>query len=205
MRNGILAALLVLFALPAFAADTNHYPDTLMDQTCTDDNNVPAATTPGLVTIGGGRASQPRPAAQTSGTGDGFCDNDSRIAAGAITADKIFGPFQLPSGHANVVMWLDGDAVTGGDTTYGVFILAKKPHEAAIFRLESPAAYTGNGDHMIIWGLSDAAATSYSGISYEEFRSGVMLPQIFYLSIDFVGGGATSITADVSLGLMYRE
>jgi hypothetical protein len=122
-------ALMVLLAAPAFAADTNRYPYTLIDQTCTDSYDVPAATTPGLVTIGIGGAYQPPPAAQISGSGDGYCDNDSRIVTGNITADTLFGPFQLPEGARGFLLFWDLITISGGATNDMNFrIYVKKPH-----------------------------------------------------------------------------
>jgi hypothetical protein len=94
MRRFILFLVTgVLFAAPAWAADTNVYPRTLVDSTCTDTEDTPAATA--TTSVVGFEGRQPAPAAQTSGSADGYCDNDSRILASstAIVADTTFGPF----------------------------------------------------------------------------------------------------------------
>jgi len=207
MGQWILAALLVLFALPAWAADTNEYPSTLMDQTCTDDNNVPAAVTPGLLTIGG---TQPIYAVgalvQISGTADGFCDNDSRIVATIATpvsADTSWGPFTLADGLQGFYLFVDADTVAGPGTpndTWTININAAKPHDGVMTTIEitiaEDTAGLATGDFIYVFG-SETTRNPAKG----SFMNGP-LPNPFYIMYN--EQSATGFTGDISLVPFYQ-
>ena len=192
MRRWIFAAVFaLLIAAPAWAADTNKYPFTLMDQTCTDDYNVPAAYTPGLTRFGG-----PVPAAslltQTSGTGDGFCDNDSRILTAAQTADVIFGPFD-GANLGGVLVMVDADTVLGGTPTWLVELGVYKAFDGAFQAYDRQAAsISGTGDKVYLFG---GGSQRQASVVTEVMDA--PLPNPFYIRLRLVS--ATSITADMSL------
>jgi len=175
MHRFILAALLLL-ALPAWAADTNVYPYTVSDQTCTDDYDTPAAYTPSEPTEISARGQTVGAAAlvQTSGSGDGYCDNDSRIATGAQTTNVTFGPFKLPTGARGVYVFLDVVSTTG---TVQIGALIRKPHNGEYRNISNTAA-TGVGDVMEIWG----AGSIYSASNTHE-QDNIPMPAEYYISV----------------------
>jgi hypothetical protein len=194
-------ALLVWLATPAWAADTNKYPATLLDQTCTDSFDTPTAVTAGLVTIGGGRAFQPAPAAQTSGSGDGFCDNDSRIVTGALAADKTFGPFNLGDARG-VYLFVDADTVTGGTTDWRIRVFAAKPHSAAQVQMAAAANVTGAGD--VVYSIGPTTAYENTTVAAQAATVyPIPIPDPFYVALDLTVGGATSWTGEISMLPFY--
>lgn len=196
MRRFILAALLVLLIpLVASAANTNKYPDTLVDQTCADDNDVPAAVTPELTVIGGSPTIHaPGALVQLSGSADGFCDNDSRIIAtiaSGISADTRFGPFSMPLNYPILFGMFEGSAVTGGDTKWRVRFEILKPHEAEFLAAGfDTTLVTGNVDLYFAAGLNTTIA--FAGEDLDA-----AMPRVFYMLLDL--NTATSWTGDASL------
>ena len=202
MKQTFLAVLLVLLlSAPAWAANTNSYPSTLMDKTCTDDNNVPAAVTPGLTTIGGQNLITSTAITQISGTADGFCDNDSRIVATIATpvsADTSWGPFTLADGLQGFYLFVDADTVAGPGTpndTWTININAAKPHDGVMTTIEITIAEdTGGlatGDFIYVFG-SETTRNPAKG----SFMNGP-LPNPFYIMYN--EQSATGFTGDISL------
>jgi hypothetical protein len=177
----LFAAL--LFVLPAFAADTTRYPATLVEQTCTDSFNVPAAAT----------VYNMEPAIQTSGTGDDKCDHDSRILTdAAIVADTAFGPFPGGKGLCFLV-FADGNTVTGGDTKWGIAVQVTQPHDGVKQTIDSSAVLTGVTDGEFLIGLP----TGYTYDSLDESLN-LRIPQDdWYLILDL--NTATSWLGEISM------
>ena len=183
-------ALLVLIAAPALAADTNKYPATLVDVTCTDTEDTPAAVTPGLTHF---HKYNPKPAVQLTGSADGFCDNDSRIVATvatAITADATFGPFN-GRGVKGIFLYVDGDAVTGGDTKYHMALAGQKPHDGAVIELDYTGFATGNG--VVVYTIGTTIGTPNGDTEGLE----VQIPNVFYILLDL--NTADSWQGDISI------
>ncbi len=183
-RLAFLCALLL--ALPAVAADTNKFPWTLVDSTCTDSFDTPAASTLAIADFD----TYQSPAVQVSGSGDGFCDNDSRIVTGAIVADTAFGPFSGKNVQG-FILFADGDTVTGGDTKYHVSLAVQKPHDSAAIELDAAALITGNGNVFFTIG------TDIGTPSQDDEGLEVPIPDIFYVLLDL--NTATSWTGNISM------
>jgi hypothetical protein len=176
---------------PAWAIDTTKYPRTLVDSTCTDTEDTPSPTTVGAVKPGG---FVPAPTVQLTGSADGYCDHDSRILTGAIVADTTFGPFisGQPGSQINgLVIFTDGDTVTGGDTKYHIAIAVPSPHDEAVIEFDAFALATGNGN--TIWTIGRNAGTP-AGVT-ETLLSPI--PDTFYIILDL--NTATSWTGDISI------
>lgn len=185
MRRLVLLVLALFVAGPAFAIDTNIYPDTLVDQACTDDFDVPAApSTIGPVEIAGG-VTYP---AQTSGSSDGSCDNDPRIVTGAITADTRFGPFTLATGSGCVIMHMDVSAISAGNFIFNPEF--KIPHDGTFQEVDLTGDRSGTGEHKFVYGHGDGATI------FNAAMAGPM-PLSLYLFLDLTT--ATTITTNVSL------
>ena len=157
------------------------WPSVLIDQTCGDSYNVPAART------GGGIP----PAVQVSGTGDDRCDHDSRIFTdAALVADTVFGPFQ-GSPTACFIIFADGNAVSGGDSGWGIAIQIVQPHDGVKETLDAAAEVNGVTDSVWMVGLP----TGYSYTITEDLN--VRLPGDWYLVLDLLG--ATSWLGEISM------
>lgn len=158
------------------------YPQVLMDSGCIDTNNVPAAQTGGSI----------RPAAQTSGTGDGYCDHDSRVREAAITADTSFGPFKRKPGRMGVRVFADSDVVSGDTNTWSLEILAARPHEPAVFDVVETEELATEANHVVSFGpnlLYDVAGVGNS-------NNNCAIPPTFYINMKF--GTATSWDGNIS-------
>ncbi len=191
-RYAISLMLLLLVALPAQAADTNKYPDTLIDQTCTDSFDVPTAYDASISpTVLGATGATIYPAAlvQLSGSGDGFCDNDSRIITGAITADTTFGPFSLPKGSQGIFLFVDRDTVTGGTINWQIH--AKQPHDGVNQILVLTVADASTGDVFYQFGGSSTRAAEAAGAADE-----MLFPAVYYVFYNEIT--ATSMTVEMS-------
>ena len=191
-------ALLVLFAAPAWAIDTNKYPHTLIDQTCTDSYNVPAAFTPSAVHVLGGPpqviASQ---ITQLSGTSDGFCDNDSRIITRDITADISIGPFSLPEWASGIILLVDVNAITGGSTDANFQFRYVRPHEAVESTYATTATISATGDLTYIV-RPDPAAHAYSPSTAEI---PIALGPGYLIRVNLIS--ATLVTLNMSQLVLY--
>jgi hypothetical protein len=191
-------ALLVLIAAPVWAADTNKYPSTLIDETCTDLYDAPAAYTPGLTIIGGPSAPISSAAlVQTSGDPDQFCDNDSRIVAVAVTAldaDVVFGPFRLAEPYIGIHLFVYVSDATGGTTAFRVQFESIIPHTGAVKTIYA-INDTGVDDYFYIIG----GRPYTDGTILDDDDIHVPIPEVFYIRMDFIAGGATSITTAMSL------
>ena len=171
---------LLAFTLPAYGAG-EVYPTVLVDQGCTDSFDTPAAATAFVLP----------PAVQISGSADGNCDHDSRILTGALTADTTFGP--LRGGKtACVLVFADGNTVTGGDTKWGIIVQVKQPHNDEMQAVDSSALLTGVTDGEFLIGLP----TGYSYGSLDESLN-ARLPGAWFLVLDL--NTATSWTGEISL------
>jgi hypothetical protein len=183
-HNILFATLfaLLLFAWPAFAANTTKYPATLVDQTCTDAKD----------TVTGQGAFSTHIQDTTGGGADGLCDHDNRILTGALTSDTTFGPLR---GGANAcfIVFLDGNTVTGGDTKWDVIVQIKQPHNAEMEDVDSiTALVTGVSDVVYLIGLP----TGYAFDSLTESLN-VRLSPNWYLKLDL--NTATSWTGEISM------
>lgn len=186
MKRIILLVLLaVLWALPAFGAGTEYFPNVLISQACTDDNATPAGATAGA---SGGT----RPAIQTGGATDGRCDHDSRIITGAITGDTTFGPFSGRKYSGCVYIFADGNTVTGGDTKWRIQYKVAQPHDAVAQAIDNSADGTGVEDVVFILGVT----TTVSGSEVDDTMA-VPIADRFYLLLDL--NTATSWTGEMSL------
>lgn len=195
MRRFVLLFVLVFFsASAAFGADTNKYPTTLIDGTCTDDYDTPAHSSPPPVVLGGFIVS---PSPQTTGSADGYCDNDSYIVAGAIAADLVVGPFSLPIGAKGLIWLIDVDAISGGGTDANFSISVLKPHTAETSNLWISGTVSSTGDLKYIV-MMDSGAYAYSGSSEE---ASISLPHDFKLKFNLLT--ATSMTSPSSLVVIY--
>lgn len=192
MRGRILAALLAaLWALPALAADTVKYPTALVDQTCTDSYDTPANYTPGLTVIGGNNVVASAAITQTSGSPDGYCDHDSRIITGNITADTYFGPFRLVSGATCLIYQVAASAATGGDTKWRLYGTFKHPLTGAYWQTAVSTEKTGGQTDT---GMFNARNEATGGnITTNKYA----LADPFYLLLDL--NTATLVTANVVL------
>jgi hypothetical protein len=177
----LIAMLVALWAFPAVAVDTTRYPSTIVEQTCTDSFDTPAAQDGGDV----------RPAVQTSGSGDDRCDHDSRILTdAALVADTTFGPFK--GGKAACwIIFADGNTVTGGDTKWGIIIQAAQPHDLAKETLDASTLVTGVTDSVWMVGLP----TGHSFTVTEDLN--LRLPRLWYLVLDL--NTATSWLGEISM------
>ena len=190
MRRWVLL-LALLLAAPAWAIDTNRWPHTIVDQACTDSYDTPTATTPTLV---GWAGHNPSPAAQTSGSGDGYCDNDSRIATGAITSSTVFGPFK-GRGLAGLIIWFDVTVATGGNTGYELDLQVARPNDGTKFVINSPGAptpLTGAQEGFYSMGIDLGTPNGDEASDYK-----ILIPSVFYIGLTL--NTATSVTGDVSL------
>ena len=181
-----LAAILALvFAGAASAADETSYPSTLVEQTCTDAFDAPANITGA---IGGGWSVPP----QTSGSGDDFCDHDSRILTdAALVADTVFGPFEGGLA-ACYIIFADGNTVSGGDAGWAIAVHATQPHDGVKEVLDLATEVTGVTDE--VWSVGLPTQYSYSALS-EELN--VRLPTRWYLVLTLLG--ATSWLGEISM------
>jgi hypothetical protein len=190
LRFVVLIALLV----PVSASAETYYPTTLLDQSCTDSFDTPAAPAAATLAINEYR----QKVTQVSGSADNLCDHDPRIVTGALTADTDFGPFVLPPGADGFYLRVDADTVTGGDTDWRIMILLKIPHDGALTGVDATSDQTGAGNVLFTFG-SDTTANP--GADTEQMDAPI--PAEYYVRLDFVAAGATSITADISMVASY--
>lgn len=177
-----LLALLLFVAGDAFAVDTTKYPATLVDQTCTDDND----------TVSGTGAFDTFVENVVGGGANGKCDHDNRILTGAITSDTTFGPLRGGT-NACFVVFLDGNTVTGGDTKWDVIVQIQQPHNAEMEDVDSiTTLVTGVSDVVYLVGLP----TGYAFDSLTESLN-VRLSPRWYLKLDL--NTATSWTGEISM------
>ncbi len=177
---GLVLFAMLVFVLPVYGAG-EVYPTVLVDQGCTDSFDTPAAATEFVLP----------PSVQTSGSGDGNCDHDSRILTGALVADTTFGP--LRGGKtACVLVFADGNTVTGGDTKWGIVVQIKQPHNDEMQSIDSSVLLTGVTDGEWMIGLP----TGYSYGSLDESLN-ARLPGAWFLVLDL--NTATSWTGEISL------
>jgi len=173
------AMALILFLAPtAQASDATYFPNVLIDNTCTDSFDTP-----------GNGSGSVRPAIQTSGSGDGYCDHDSRILEGAVAADTVFTVPAKP-GHCYMILAY-ATAATGGDTKWRINILTKNTATGAARDMDSSALLTGNTNGLFIVG----SATAFAGTITEVLTVPVTNPM--YVELDL--NTATSWTGNISL------
>lgn len=174
-----LFALLLFAPSAAQAINEGHYPATFMDINCTDTEDTPAAA--GAVGA--------RPAAQTSGSADGFCDHDSRIKNAPITVDTTFGPFVMPSGSIGILIHVDADVVSNDTDTWRLRIGIKKPHDGAVFFYANTGSQSTEGTKVL--GFVDAAQGSSGGTDVN-----ISMHPVFYIQLDLTT--ATSWDGSIS-------
>ena len=174
-------ALLLFVAGDAFAINETRWPSTLMDSDCTDSYDTPTAQSGGSV----------RPAARTSGSGDGYCDHDSRIFTGAITSPTTFQPIRLPPGHMGMEIWVDADAVSNDTDTWSIKILVDKPHDDAALVVQAFAEQATEGNKAFV--IYPHAAIVWDG---DDDALDGPLPRTF--SVQLFLNTATSFTGDIS-------
>jgi len=179
---GVLCAFMFL-ALDAYAVDGDHYPNVLMDSACTDTEDTPAA-----------QAGGPRPLIQLTGSLDGFCDHDSRILTGPISADTQFGPFKLEPGAIGLRIWLDSDNVTADTATWTINLKVKRPHEATFYTIVSSASFATEANHVLVF---VPAAQAEGGITTASQEIDIAIPEVFYLVLNL--GTATAWDGNISM------
>lgn len=179
----LLVALLLFSAPSAHAINEGHYPAVLMDTACTDTEDTPAAETGGA-----------RPALQISGSGDGFCDHDSRIVAGAVTADTLFGPFSIPADANGVLIFVDADVVSNDTDTWRLIYQHKKPHDVALTTIANATQQSTEGDKV----FSLNRGTVLPQVS--TINANLHPPAELFITLDLVA--ATSWDGSISL-LVY--
>jgi len=183
MRHAFLFALLVVFALwalPAFAINEGHYPQTIVDTNCTDSEDTPAAA---------GQTGA-RPQVQTTGDADGFCDHDSRIIAAPITVDTIFGPFKI-GGSAAIIIWVDADVVSNDTDTWAIRTVTYRPHDNVRDPIHAIPNQSAEGDVIFIIG---PAGWANLGASDDDVVGNLTEP--FFIELDLVT--ATSWDGSIS-------
>ena len=180
-RTILLAILVALWALPAFAVDTTRYPQVLMDSTCTDTNDTPAAQSGGST----------RPAVQTSGSADGYCDHDSRIREATLTADTVWGPFFRAPDMVGVRLYLDADDVTADAGTWNIEILHLRPHEA-VYDVIGTKQFSAEGNITTSFGPT----LLYNQVASTGTETAAAIPQRFY--IRYTEGTATAWDGNMS-------
>lgn len=168
-------------ATPTPPANAGSYPATLMDSPCTDSYNVPAAQTGGSI----------GPAAQTSGTGDGFCDHDSRIVSAAQTANEVFGPFRFGPTSTGIIVFVDADTVSNDTDTWQIDILMVKPDNASTMVLGSSAEQST--EDAFSFGFLPALQSADSGAGAD---TDVSMQDWFYIRLTL--GTATSWAGSIS-------
>ena len=176
MRRALLLTFLIaLWALPAYAANTSSYPATLVDSSCTDTNDAPAAQAGGVVP----------PAAQTSGTADGFCDHDSRIREAAISAATRWGPFAKKPGKVGIYIFLDADDVTADAGTWDVELQFLRPHEA-VYEVVGTNQFSAEGNTGYFFGPTDIYSTPIRSMTGKDS----WLPDVFYIYLNLASATA---------------
>ena len=188
MRKLIL--LLLVVAMPALAADTNVYPFTLIDQTCTDSNDDPTAVTPGLTYFAG--RNPPAPAAQTDGDPDGYCDNrlaHSEKLGWYRTSNSDLSLWAMPRVCISLSMRTMLPA-----TRFAGICIPTSPHDSGLVRISQQPNHTGTGDVVTVIGpdLGDPGGPADGIVIGEDHFTGA-----FNLRLDLVG--ATAMTAEISI------
>jgi len=175
----------LLWAAPALAINTTHFPSTLMDSTCTDTEDTPAP-------VSGGST---RPAVQLTGTADGFCDHDSRIVTGAVTADTNWdiNKKDCASGFIHV----DANTVSNDTDTWQIKLLIQKPHDLAFVQLENSGSQAVEGVTKYAFGQIGVTSTQIKTVM------NVVLPAVFRIQLDVVT--ATSWAGNISLTCMGQR
>jgi hypothetical protein len=185
-------ALLVLFAAPASAVDTNVYPFVIVDADCTDANDVPAAYTPSSPhSFVRKNVITPSALIQTSGSPDGFCDNDSRILVGAAITDTTFGPFSN-GGIDGLYIMVETTSVTGATPSWRTFIAAFRTQDATLLgieELDTESAASGLFDYTV--GSSPGTPSEINDGTFD-----MQLPNTWYFKLDLVA--ATAWTGSIS-------
>jgi hypothetical protein len=195
-RSLLLVSFLgLLFAAPAWSVDTTRYPLTILDTTCTDSNDTPAAATPPSAALDG-----PLPAAivQTSGSADGYCDHDSYIQKAKVEADTFFGPFTINDRTIKCIFWrIDADDASSPFTWSGQYV-TPIPHDVNLKVVDGGAIYggAGTGDKVLMIGANPDYVVDGTFIT-DELPVPLFTP--FYLKIKL--NSAPDITADSSIGL----
>jgi len=174
-------ALILFVASDAIAINETTFPSTLMDSDCTDSYDTPTAQSAGSVA----------PADQTSGSGDGYCDHDSRIFTGALTNDQLFAAITVPTGHKGLVIFADADTVAAPTGTWHFRLYFVKPHDDGTDLIQVFAGQATEGDKVFL--LYPHAAVDWTGD--DSFVNGPV-PRIFKLYL--LLGTATAWTGDIS-------
>lgn len=170
-RTILLALLVALWALPATAVDVGHYPSTLVDDTCTDSNDTPAAGPKGM-----------RPAVQISGSADGFCDHDSRIIEVAIEANAVFGPFKRAPDSRGIVIFADANVVSNDTETWKVALQVMIPATGTLTTVGLGTERATEALHLNGFGSGEYGTPAMTGVSHID----VALPLVFYINLNLV-------------------
>ena len=171
MKRLLLFALFAaLFAWPALAVNDGSYPQTILDDTCTDSNDTPAAQTGGWV----------RPPVQASGSADGFCDHDSRIRETALTASTEFGPFTLPNGTRGVVLIVDANVVSNDTDTWRPALSFMIPATQSTTTLALGASTATEAVHYFSFAPGEYATPAIVGVANVD----VAVPRRFYINLN---------------------
>lgn len=183
----LVVAVVCALAFPAMAVDTTSYPHVLLDSSCTDANDAPAASAGGSI----------KPAPQTAGPADGFCDHDSRILTGALTADTVFAPLYLPSGAMGILVYTDADAVSNDTDTWTVRLRTYRTFDDVTVVADQTASQATEGNKS--FGFMPFALAADSGSITAEVD--VVVPRKFAIELELVS--ATSWTGDIFWDVLY--
>lgn len=184
MRKTILLVVMaLLFAMPSTARDpVGIFPNVLVDATCTDSFDTPAAST--------------RYVPQTTGSSDGLCDGDTNVLTGSFAADTALGPLGAKT-FQNAILYVDADTVTGGATTWRICVNIPRPWSEATYSLtiECTDTLTGTNTDGYI-GLGPMFVTSIA----DDLAAPIVqpLPARFKVVIDLL----TATAWAGSIGIM---
>ena len=101
-----------------------------------------------------------------------------------------FGPFD-GAGLRGILVYADGDDVTGGDTKFYISLAVPKPHDGAVVALDIAAQLTGNGNRDILFGVDIGTPSG------DTEALAVPIPKVFYVVLDL--DTATSWGGDFSV------
>lgn len=176
----LVVAVVCALAFPAMAVDTTSWPTVIVDHTCTDANDAPAASAGGSI----------KPAPQTAGPADGFCDHDSRILTGAIVADTTFA---VPTTGNCLLLIAVATAATGGDTAWRINIADTNLVTGTVHQLDLGASRTGNVTATMLVGTP----STYSGTQISEtVTMPIQNPFTFQLDLNTATSWTGAITAE---------
>ena len=185
IRQPIWIVLLIALLFAAFdASATGNYPGILMDSSCTDTEDTPAEAQAGTFAV--------RPLVQLTGSLDGFCDHDSRVLSGPVTADTQFGPFKRDPGAVGFLLFVDADVVSNDTDTWQFDIKIQRPHEAVKHIIKSTASQNTEGNSLFAFLPLLQAADAGTATEID-----VIMHEVFWITLEL--GTATSWDGNISV------